>query len=329
LISPNYIYLNKHILKVRFPGAKDWEIIDASGENILFANQIDGVDILDPQGMPISKYYEYKKRYSLREEMRELFLAATGKEEKKRRTEKLELIGADIAGQRVSLQVSGNVNINGRLQNQKRSQVRSGFREGQSTTFIIDQKQQLNIEGKIGDKISVLVDQDSERDFDFENALKIIYKGQEDDIVQKVEAGNVALSLPGTQFVTFSGRNNGLFGLKAIMKLGGLDVTTIASVEKGKKEKLSVDGGAQATNASIKDYEYRRNLYFFLDKEFRSTFYEGFFESGGRFTFNPNKVVADLEVYKSITTELLIKQKIQLRSMAIGREVNLIQLILF
>lgn len=303
LISPNYIYLNKHILKVRFPGAKDWEIIDASGENILFANQIDGVDILDPQGMPISKYYEYKKRYSLREEMRELFLAATEKEEKKRRTEKLELIGADIAGQRVSLQVSGNVNINGRLQNQKRSQVRSGFREGQSTTFLIDQKQQLNIEGKIGDKISVLVDQDSERDFDFENALKIIYKGQEDDIVQKVEAGNVALSLPGTQFVTFSGKNNGLFGLKAIMKLGGLDVTTIASVEKGKKEKLSVDGGAQATNTSIKDYEYRRSLYFFLHKDFRSTFYEGFFESGGRFTFDPNKVVTDLEVYKSIAIE--------------------------
>ncbi|MFA4839044.1 MAG: cell surface protein SprA, partial [Candidatus Neomarinimicrobiota bacterium] len=302
LISPDYIALNANVLKIQFPSAKMEQKPDLSGRNLLFTNQMTGTDIFLPRGISFDDYYRLKTKIALHKQLNELIAKSAEEEKKAAPTEKIELIGADIAGQRVSLQVSGNVNINGKLQNQKRSQVRSGYQEGQSTTFVIDQKQQLSIEGKIGDRISILVDQDSERDFDFENALKIVYTGREDDIVQKIEAGNVALSLPGTQFVTFSGKNNGLFGLKALMKLGPIDLTTIASVEKGKKEKLSVDGGAQTSTGYIKDYEYRRNQYFFLDMTYRGDLYTGF-QSSGIFNFNSNRVVSDLEVYKSVTTE--------------------------
>jgi len=301
-ISPNYVSLNANILKVQFASAKMEQKPDLSGTNLLFTNQMSGTDIFLPRGISFDDYYQMKTKTALRKQLNELIAKSAEEEKKAPTTEKIELIGADIAGQRVSLQVSGNVNINGKLQNQKRSQVRSGYQEGQSTTFIIDQKQQLSIEGKIGDRISILVDQDSERDFDFENALKIVYTGHEDDIVQKIEAGNVALSLPGTQFVTFSGKNNGLFGLKALMKLGPVDVTTIASVEKGKKEKLSVDGGAQTSTGYIKDYDYRKNQYFFLDMTYRGSLYTNF-QTTGILTFDPNRIVSDLEVYKSVTTE--------------------------
>ena len=299
-MSPNYQQLNTNILTVTLRGVKSEKNLDYTGKNLIFSDQFEGAYIVSPRGVSLETFYKLKTRNYLQTQLSNICRKGFSDEKSAVRSEKIELIGADIAGQRVSLRVSGNVNINGRLQNQKRSQVASGYREGQSTTFIVDQKQQLNIEGKIGDKISILVDQDSERDFDFENALKIIYTGDEDDIVQKVEAGNVALSLPGTQYVTFSGKNNGLFGLKTLMKLGGLDVTAVASVEKGKKEKLSVDGGAQQTSSSVKDYDYRGNLYYFLDYDFRSTFYEGFFDNGGRFTYDPNRIIADLEVYKSI-----------------------------
>ena len=48
------------------------------------------------------------------------------------------------------------------------------------------------------------MDQDSERQFDWENNIRISYEGYEDDIIQKVEAGNIYLSLPSTKYVTFS-----------------------------------------------------------------------------------------------------------------------------
>ncbi|MDO9548610.1 MAG: cell surface protein SprA, partial [Candidatus Marinimicrobia bacterium] len=305
LLSPYASQSNRRVLKINYASRLKFDSqLDYTGRNIIFTQEYDGMPGRIPQGISLESYFQTKSKYYLRNELRSLCSKGFAKEKLGARSEKLELIGADIAGQRVSLRVSGNVNINGRLQNQQQSQVRTGYNAGSSTTFIVDQKQQLNIEGKIGDRISILVDQDSERDFDFENNLKIIYTGQEDDIVQKVEAGNISLSLPGTQYVTFSGTNNGLFGLKALLKLGAIDITTIASVEKGKKEKLSVDGGAQQTSNSIRDYDYRKNTYFFLDHNFRSTFYDMFLESGGRFTYDPNRIVADLEVYKSIINEV-------------------------
>ena len=305
LLSPYAAQTNRQLLAINYTSKLKVDTkLDLSGKNIIFTEQYGDIPGRIPRGLALDSYFRSKSSNYLKNELKNLCVKGFAEAKQASRSEKLELIGADIAGQRVSLRVSGNININGRLQNQKQSQVRTGYNAGSSTTFIVDQKQQLNIEGKIGDRISILVDQDSERDFDFENNLKIVYTGDEDDIVQKVEAGNISLSLPGTQYVTFSGTNNGLFGLKALMKLGAIDITTIASVEKGKKEKLSVDGGAQQTNLSIKDSDYRRNTYFFLDTTFRKTFYQGFQENGGQFTFNPNRVVSDLEVYKSITNEV-------------------------
>jgi len=300
LVGRDSLRLRPPLTTVKLQASRNVQIVDEN-QNITFYAQYEKRDLFIPRSMPLSRYYELRKQNYLRTKLIELAVKGLREDKTTAATQKLELIGADIAGQRVSLQVSGNVNINGRLQNQKRSQVRSGYREGQSTSFLIDQKQQLSIEGKIGDRISILVDQDSERDFDFENALKIIYTGNEDDIVQKVEAGNISLSLPGTQYVTFSGKNTGLFGIKTLMKFGGLDVTAIASVEKGKKEKLSVDGGAQTTQNFVRDYDYRRTLYFFLDMDFRSTFYRDFSKTG-RFWWTRERVVSDLEVYKSLTT---------------------------
>jgi hypothetical protein len=296
LAAPNYLNLNNHILKVKFSGMLVEKKADPSGQFFIFNTRVRNVDVMYPRGISIAEYIKMKAASDMRNSFVQTMLSKSTAS--KDAAEKIELLGADIAGQRVSLQVSGNVNINGRLQNQQRSQVRSGYREGQTTSFVIDQKQQLMIEGKIGDRISILVDQDSERDFDWENNMRIIYTGKEDDIVQKVEAGNVALSLPATQYVTFSGKNNGLFGLKSLMKLGGLNVTAIASVEKGKKEKLSIEGGAQSTTTTIKDYEYRRNLYFYLDTVFRATMYTNF-QQTKRLAFDPARAVTKLEVYKS------------------------------
>jgi len=182
----------------------------------------------------------------------------------------LEMVGMDMGDfGRVSLRVNGNININGKMVFQDQELVRSSIRETQNTHLEFDQKQAVNIEGKIGDRITVKMDRDSERDFDWENNIRISYEGEEDDIVQKVEAGNISLSLPATQFVTFSGQNSGLFGLKAISKIGPVDVTTIASIEKTKKEQLKYKGSNESAIVKVKDSDYIKNQYFYIHKWFR------------------------------------------------------------
>jgi len=107
----------------------------------------------------------------------------------------------------------------------------------------------------------VKVDQDSERMFDFENSLKLTYTGDEDEIIQKVEAGNVSLNL-GTKLATFSGRNTGLFGLKTEARVGALNVTGIASLERGQKNRQSPNQLAQQFRFDEQDFiRYR---YFWL-----------------------------------------------------------------
>lgn len=170
----------------------------------------------------------------------------------------------------VGLVVTGDISIKAGLRREDRSETRDAITRGSNTNFKMEQKQRFSVTGRIGDKVKINVDQDSERAFDFDNNVRLVYEGYDDEIVRKFEAGNISLSLPGTRYVTFSGKSSGLFGLKTEMTFGNLNFTAIASQEKGESKKLSYSGGATADDAgqSIEDYRYLKDQYFFLDKNY-------------------------------------------------------------
>ncbi|HIF29775.1 MAG TPA: cell surface protein SprA [Candidatus Marinimicrobia bacterium] len=170
---------------------------------------------------------------------------------------------------RASLRVQGNINLSGKLVNQDQELVRSSYKEQEKTNFKFDQKQQLNVQGKVGEKITISLDQNSERDFDWENTIRVDYAGDEDDILQKLEIGNISLTLPSSEFVTFSGQNKGLFGIKSLTQLGPLNITSIASLERTKKQSEKYKGTSEVKTNQIQDYDYRKNLYFFIHEWFR------------------------------------------------------------
>jgi len=246
--------------------------MDSTATYFTFSLVMDGKTVGLPRVIKIDDFMQMKLADNIRKLFREI---ATGylQSREERGSQSLELIGADIAGQRVSLRVRGNVSITGKLRKEDRTKTTNVNNQNQSNTFQIEQKQAFKIEGKIGDRISIQVDQDSERDFDFENNMEIYYNGTEDEIIQKIEAGNISLNLPGTRLAMFSGQNNGLFGLKALAKIGPVDITTIASLERGRKEKLSLSGSSKASEVTIEDYNRRRNTYFYINHFYRRKAY--------------------------------------------------------
>jgi cell surface protein SprA len=167
-----------------------------------------------------------------------------------------------FGGDNVGVRVQGNISINGSLRRQKFDEIQAVNQQNTNTAFRIDMVQQFTITGKVGQKVEVKVDQDSERMFDFENSLKLTYTGDEDEIIQKIEAGNVALNL-GTKLATFSGKNTGLFGLKTQLKAGPLSLTGIASLERGQKNKLS-SGNSASTRREIHEKEILHDQYFMV-----------------------------------------------------------------
>ncbi len=137
-----------------------------------------------------------------------------------------------------------------------------------STTFDFKSKIQMNVDGKIGEKLKMNVQYNTEATFDFENNVKVEYTGFEDEIIQKIEAGNVALPLQGT-LITGS---QSLFGFKTQLKFGKLNITSIFSKQNGQTQVIEVKGGAQTKEFSLSADEYEANKHFFLSQYFRDVY---------------------------------------------------------
>ena len=135
-------------------------------------------------------------------------------------------------------------------------------------TFDFDQKIQMNVMGNIGEKMKMRVNYNTEATFDYENKMNIDYTGDEDEILKKVEAGNVSLPLNGS---LITGGTN-LFGVKTEMQFGKLNLTTVFSQNKGETQVIETEGGAQKSNFEIEAIDYDANRHFFLAHYFRDSY---------------------------------------------------------
>ncbi len=136
------------------------------------------------------------------------------------------------------------------------------------TTFDFDQQIQLNVTGSIGDKLELRTNYNTESQFDFQNQMKLEYTGYEDEIIKKIEAGNVSLPVNSS---LISGSQS-LFGVKTKLQFGRLKVTSVFSQQKGDKKEIEVQGGAQTQQFEFKADEYERNQHYFLSHYFRNNY---------------------------------------------------------
>ena len=135
-------------------------------------------------------------------------------------------------------------------------------------SFNFEEKIQMNVTGTIGQRLKLGINYNTEATFEFENKTKLEYTGDEDEIVKKIEAGDVNLPLPGT-LITGS---QSLFGIKTEMQFGKLSMTSVLSQQKGQTQVIQVQGGAQVTSFEITADQYEANKHFFLAHEFKNKF---------------------------------------------------------
>ena len=107
----------------------------------------------------------------------------------------------------------------------------------------------LQASGTVANRIHVDVDYDETREFAAVNNVNLYYQGEEGDIVQRVEVGDVTLTFPESRFLT-QGIPAGNFGFRAVTDLGPLDVQTVWAQQNGdissRDFQLSGVGGRQA-----------------------------------------------------------------------------------
>lgn len=123
-----------------------------------------------------------------------------------------------------------------------------------------------NVVGSIGNKLKLNFNYNTQATFDFENQIKLEYTGKEDEIVQKIEAGNVSLPLP-TQLIPGT---QSLFGIKTALQFGRLTVTSVLSQQKSQTQSIQIEGGAQKRDFEISADQYDENRHFFMSHYFRN-----------------------------------------------------------
>ncbi len=134
-------------------------------------------------------------------------------------------------------------------------------------SFTFDQKIIMNVAGSIGDKFALDISYNTEATFDFENQTKLEYTGKEDEIIKKIEVGNVNMPLPGSLI----NGSMSLFGLKTELQFGKLTVTSVFSQQRGESSVINVEGGAQLSEYTVTVDDYDANKHYFLSDFFRDT----------------------------------------------------------
>ncbi|MFN5865546.1 MAG: hypothetical protein ACK45R_00965, partial [Candidatus Kapaibacterium sp.] len=98
----------------------------------------------------------------------------------------------------ISINVNGEVTLRGGWRWERQNLGNSSaFGQGQSSP-IFTQDIQINVSGRIGDKLRLGTDWSTRRQFEFDNRFRIGYDGYDDDIIKKVELGNVQLPSQST-----------------------------------------------------------------------------------------------------------------------------------
>ena len=173
-----------------------------------------------------------------------------------------------FGGNTVDIRPQGSAELIFSLRVNKLDNPNYTVKQRKTTSFDFQEKIQMNVIGKIGEKLKLTTNFNTEATFNFENDMKLEYTGFEDDIIKKIEVGNVSLPLNGT-LITGS---QSLFGLKTQLQFGRTTLTGILSQQKSTTSEVEVTGGAQTSEFDIYADQYEANKHFFLSHYFKDNY---------------------------------------------------------
>lgn len=198
----------------------------------------------------------------------------------------------------VDLRVNGTADIHAGFDYRKSDQQVSITGKPSQLDPEFKQDLSLGITGTIGDKLRINVNYDSRNQFDFQNQLKLEYTGYEDEIVQKIEAGNVFLQTPSS--LIRGGQS--LFGIKSEFQLGGVRLTTVMSQQEGQSNSLNIEGGSEQTEFDLRPTDYDEATHFFLSYYFRNRFEDALSDPPNIRVANGFERITEIEVWKLMPT---------------------------
>lgn len=252
---------------------------DPATNRYIYSSTFEGFNINYPIILTPQEYEELVLRESIRDYYKKKSDAIDGKKEGSEEARKDQLpryyvnsgfFETIFGSNTIDVKPTGSVEMDLGVRYTKQDNPAFSPRNRAQTSFDFDQRISMSLMGKVGTRLSVNANYDTQSTFAFQNLIKLEYAPTEDDIIQKIEVGNV--SMPLTNSLIRGAQS--LFGVKAQLQFGKTTITGVFSEQKSQTRSVTAQGGGTIQDAEIFALDYDSDRHFFLSQYFRNRYDE-------------------------------------------------------
>ena len=274
----NFLKQNPYFISAFAPTLD--ELIDFDTRKVVLVTKVGDFELIPGRTLSFDSYFANLKGKAFRKSLFEQYRDQATQTEItntgliKEYVLELPNIAVPKSVQRVFGSSAGKLNLDGtekvtlEVGSTKRKNV-AIYETDNASQFDIKMEQETNLRltGTIGEKIGVNLKYNSKQDeqlFD-PNNISIKYTGDEDELIQTIEGGNITLALSGSRYISYSTASQGLFGVTSKLKYKNLDLTLIASTEEGQKNTQNYVGTSQADSTVFRSRDYAPRTMYYLE----------------------------------------------------------------
>ena len=234
---------------------------DPKLDRYIYTESVGDFDISYPIILTPAQYQELVRKENMKSYFKDKIDAYSGKKEGSEEARKNLLpnfyvnsnfFESVFGGNTIEVIPQGSVAMDLGVIWQKNDNPSLSPRNRTNLSFDFDQRISLSMLGKIGERLQVNANYDTEATFDFQNIVKLDYTPTEDDII-----------IQGAQ---------SLFGVKTQLQFGKTKVTAVFSDQQSQNNTVIAQGGGTLNDFSITALDYEEDKHFFLSQYFRDTY---------------------------------------------------------
>jgi len=250
---------------------------DPITDRYILTRMVGDFDISYPVILTAEEYRDLVQREQMKAYFKEKIDAADGRKEGSEEAQKNLLptfyvnssfFETIFGGNTIEVIPQGTVEMDLGLLYTKQDNPQFSPRNRSNFSFDFDQRISLSLLGKVGERLQVTANYDTQSTFDFQNLIKLEYTPTEDDIIQKIEVGNVSMPLNSS---LIQGAQS-LFGVKTQLQFGKTTITGVFSEQRSETRSVVAEGGATVTDFELFALDYDENRHFFLAHYFRDNY---------------------------------------------------------
>jgi cell surface protein SprA len=168
----------------------------------------------------------------------------------------------------IDIKPTGSVEMDFGLRYTKQDNPAFSPRNRSVIAFDFTQRISMSLMGKVGTRLNVNINYDTQSTFAFQNLIKLEYTPTDDDIIQKIEVGNVSMPLNSS---LIKGAQS-LFGVKTKLQFGKTSITGVFSEQKSQTKTVVAEGGGTVQDFDMYALDYDNDRHFFLSQYFRNKY---------------------------------------------------------